>query len=208
MMGTRDRRERERQETRARILDAAREMFATLGIEATTMRAIAERIEYTPTAIYHHFRDKDELIFELCHADFQALAQRFARIGRLDDPIERIRRSGLAYAEFGLQNPHHYQIMFMTRTPPHAHLHEEEHGNPDSDAYAFLRQAVDEGMQQNRFRPEFRHPDELAQILWAGVHGVVSLHIAKGNDAWVEWCDVQLLAEGMVDSLIRGVLRS
>ena len=40
-MGTKERRERERQETRDKILEAAREMFATQGIEATTMRAIA-----------------------------------------------------------------------------------------------------------------------------------------------------------------------
>ncbi|HEY1434684.1 MAG TPA: helix-turn-helix domain-containing protein, partial [Thermoanaerobaculia bacterium] len=50
-MGTIERRERERQELRDRILDAARELFVEQGYDAVTMRKIAERIEYSPTAI-------------------------------------------------------------------------------------------------------------------------------------------------------------
>ena len=79
-MGPRERRTREREETRSRILDAAREMFVQDGIEAVTMREIAKRIEYTPTAIYHHFRDKQALIEELCLIDFRGLAQAFQKI--------------------------------------------------------------------------------------------------------------------------------
>jgi AcrR family transcriptional regulator len=65
-MSARQRREREKVETRRKILDAARELFALDGYDAVTMRAIADRIEYTPTAIYFHFRDKGELIERLC----------------------------------------------------------------------------------------------------------------------------------------------
>ena len=50
------------------ILDAARELFATEGYEAVTMRRIADRIEYSPTAIYFHFKDKESLVRELCDA--------------------------------------------------------------------------------------------------------------------------------------------
>src|SRR5919202_4998419 len=98
-MGTRERRAREREETRERILDAAREMFAAQGVEAVTMRAIADRIEYTPTAIYHHFRDKQALISELCDRDYRSLAHHFQRIGRPHAPVERPRALGMAYAE-------------------------------------------------------------------------------------------------------------
>src|ERR1700751_6037572 len=59
VLGTTERRERERQELRSRILDAARELFAEQGYDAVTMRGIAERIEYSPTAIYFHFKDKE-----------------------------------------------------------------------------------------------------------------------------------------------------
>src|SRR6266581_9473332 len=107
------RRQRERTEMHRTILDAAREMYVKNGYEATTMRAIADRIEYTPTAIYHHFRNKEALLAELCAADFRALAAAFQKIGRIEDPIERLRRSGLAYVQFGLEHPMQYQLMFM-----------------------------------------------------------------------------------------------
>jgi AcrR family transcriptional regulator len=205
-MGTQERRERERQETRQKILDAARELFATRGIEATTMRAIAERIEYTPTAIYHHFRDKDELLLELVHADFRTLAQAFNRIGRIDDPIERLERIGAAYADFAMEFPHHYRLMFMTVTPYHQH-EQKEKGNPEEDAYAFLRMTVAEGIEAGRFRRELQDPDQLAQMVWAAVHGVVSLQIAKCNDPWIEWRDARETARLTVQAMTRGIIR-
>ncbi|HYU08992.1 MAG TPA: helix-turn-helix domain-containing protein, partial [Gemmatimonadales bacterium] len=79
------RRDRERVETRERILDAAREMFVRDGYEATTMRAIADKLDYTATAIYHHFRSKEALMLELATTDFRALAAAFSQIGRIED---------------------------------------------------------------------------------------------------------------------------
>ena len=204
-MGTKERRERERAETRARILDAAREMFATQGIGAVTMRAIAERIEYTPTAIYHHFKDKDALIIELCHADFRLLGNELYRAARIDDPIERLRRIGAAYLEFALTHPHHYHVMFMTRTPAHDH-HGIEKNNPEEDAYGFLVQTVADGIAAGRFRPEFTDAHELAQIHWCGLHGVVSLHLAKESDEWITWRDARATAETMIEVLVRGTI--
>lgn len=203
-MGTRERRERERLQTRDKILEAAREMFATQGVEATTMRAIAQRIEYTPTAIYHHFKDKEALIIELCHSDFRKLGREFTRMERIDDAVERLRRIGMAYVEFAIANPHHYQIMFMTRTPAHEHPEER---NPEEDAYGFLLATVQEGIDGGRFRPEYTDAHELAQMTWSSVHGIISLQIAKGHDPWVDWRDLRTTAEHIIDALIRGILR-
>jgi len=61
-MGIIERRERERKAVRKKILDAARELFVAEGYDAVTMRRIAETIEYSPTAIYFHFKDKETLI--------------------------------------------------------------------------------------------------------------------------------------------------
>lgn len=202
-MGTKERRERERLETRDKILEAAREMFATQGIEATTMRAIAQRIEYTPTAIYHHFKDKDALIIELCHSDFAKLGRRFTQMERMEDPVERLRRIGMAYVEFAIHNPHHYQIMFMTRTP----VHEHPEKNPEEDAYGFLLATVQEGLDAGRFRPELADAHELAQMTWSSVHGIISLQIAKCHDPWVDWRDLRTTAKAVIDALIRGILR-
>ncbi|MCC6245569.1 MAG: TetR/AcrR family transcriptional regulator, partial [Gemmatimonadaceae bacterium] len=170
------RRERQKAETRQLILDAARELFVADGVEATTMRAIAAKIGYTPTAIYHHFQDKDTLIVELCMVDFRALAQAMYKIGRIEDPVDRLRRMGLAYAEFALANPSQYRFMFMTQM---RHQMVDSCGNaikpPDEDAYGFLLQTVTEAIQQDLLRPELSDPHEMAQMMWGSSHGVVSI---------------------------------
>ena len=205
-MGTAERREREKQELRTRILDAARELFAEEGYDAVTMRRIAERIEYSPTAIYFHFRDKEALLRELCETDFRALAAQFATIARIADPIERLRRAGMAYLDFGLQNPNHYRTMFMTPHPPvHKKDFNIEQGNPEVDAYAFVKSIVAEGIESKRFRPELKDAELLAQTVWAGVHGVISLHIAKCNDDWVDWRPLKKRGALMIDTLIDGL---
>jgi AcrR family transcriptional regulator len=206
-MGPTDRRTRERETTRGRIMDAAREMFAERGYEAVTMRAIAERIEYTPTAIYHHFRDKDELLSEVCAHDFLSLAAEFRSLGKVADPIERIFRTGRTYIRFALEHPNHYRTMFMTPIPHDPKALRIERRNPDQDAYGFVLKTVEEGIVQGRFRPELKDPEMLAQMFWAGVHGIASLHIAKGNDDWVEWRDAEATSELMCRAIFRGVLR-
>jgi len=209
-MTTTTRREREKLDTRQRILDAARELFASEGYDAVTMRKIADKIEYTPTAIYFHFEDKDALIRELCAADFLALAQAFQPIALVPDPIERIKRTGSAYIEFALAHPNHYRLMFMTPKP----MGEEdlrqygvEKGNPAQDAYAFLRQAVVEALASGRFRAGLDDPDLICQTLWAGVHGVAALHIALAGDPWVEWRSPERRTAMMLEALFSGLLR-
>src|SRR5205807_10642228 len=150
-MGTKERRAREREEIRTVILDAAREMFATEGYEAVTMRRIAEKIEYSPTAIYFHFKDKDALIRQLCDTDFLAFGQEFAKLMSIADPIERLRRAGHTYIEFGVQYPNHFRLMFMTPHPPMSPDDSDvERGNVDQDAYAFVRAIVEQAIAEGR----------------------------------------------------------
>jgi AcrR family transcriptional regulator len=204
---TLERRDRERLETRTLILDAARELFARDGYDAVTMRAIAKRIEYTPTAIYFHFKDKLALLRELCDADFGALARRFHGIARVADPVERLRQIGMAYVEFGLDHPNHYRLMFMTPHPPLDPAESGlEKGNPEQDAYAFLKATLAEAIAAGRLRPEFHDVDRAAQTAWAGAHGIVSLHIAKCNDGWIDWRPPHETARLLIDAMIRGML--
>jgi len=204
-MGPKQRREREREEIRGKILDAAREMFATEGFDSVTMRKIADRIEYSPTAIYFHFKDKEALLRELCEVDFRKLAEQFYAIAQVPDPIERLRQAGHAYVEFGLSNPNHYRIMFMTPRPPVSSTEVElEKGNPEEDAYAFLKSIIAQGVEQGRFKSS--DVELISQTMWAGVHGVIALQIAKCNDDWVEWRDVSQRADLMVETLIAGLV--
>src|SRR5215472_15981017 len=138
-MGVKERREREKSETRDKILDAARELFVTEGYEGVSMRKVAEKIEYSPTAIYGYFADKNELFHELCRQDFARL-QEVVATEMPRDPIERVRNIGRNYIQFGEGYPNHYIFMFMTPHPDHE-LDEQDReiaGSPDVDAYAFL----------------------------------------------------------------------
>ena len=208
-MGTLERRERERQELRTRILDAARELFVEEGYESVTMRKIADRIEYSPTAIYFHFRDKQALLRELVDVDFGSLASEFQKIARIADPIDRLRQIGRAYVGFGLTHRNHYRLMFMTPHPEAMKPEESriKHGNPEEDAYAFLKATITDAIAAGRLRRELSDADLVSQIVWAGTHGVISLHIAKCKDDWVDWRDPVETGNAQIEVLIRGLVR-
>jgi len=209
-MGVKERRERERSETRDKILDAARELFITEGYEGVSIRRVAEKIEYSPTAIYVHFADKNELFRELCHRDYAHLAEVFQSAMISSDPIERLTQIGAIYIDFGTRFPNHYKFMFMTPHPAHEFDDQDRqmHGNPEKDAYAFLRWAVQQAIDARCFREEVRDAELVSQTLWASVHGVISLEIAKGCDQWVDWRPLQERARMMLDSTLRGLVRN
>jgi len=207
-LGPRERRDREREEVRTRILDAARDLFLAEGYEAVTMRRVADRIEYSPTAIYFHFRDKDALIRELCDTDFRTLAQQFTSIAAIADPVEQLRLTGLAYFDFAANYPNHYRLMFMTPHPPmDPELSALAQGDPQEDAYAFLKNIVAACIAAGRVREELADAEMMSQTMWAGVHGVVSLQIAKCNDPWVDWRPLRDRVDTMIDVLLRGMLK-
>ncbi len=181
-------------------------MFVQKGYEGTTMRAIAARIGYTPTAIYHHFRDKDALVAELAGLDFRALAQALRQTGTVADPVARLEQIGAAYVEFGVTHPMQYQFLFMTRRPE-GRASGAMQRDPGEDAYGFLRQTSAEVIATGRLRPEFSDPDELAQMCWGSLHGLVALRVAKGDDAWIEWRDTRQTAAKIRQVTLRGILR-
>jgi AcrR family transcriptional regulator len=199
------RRERERTATRQKILNAARRMLVQHGYEGTTMRAIAANIGYTPTAIYHYFMDKDALVAELSAIDYRAFAQALQRTGITGDPVDRLGKIGEAYVEFGLTHPMQYQFLFMMRRPRGSASSMQ--GSPEREAYGFLRQTCAEAIATGRLRPEFTDPDELAQMAWSSVHGLVSLRVAKGDDPSFPWRDVRQVREKLSGLFRRGLAR-
>ena len=208
-MGVKERRQRERSETRDKILEAARQLFITKGYDGVSMRKVADRIEYSATAIYEYFDDKDALFHELCHQDFARLAAVFQSRSLAADPIERLRQIGQTYIDFGLNYPNHYQLMFMTPHPT-GELDERDReikGNPEVDAYAFLKHTVEQAIGAGAFRPEFQDAELVSQTLWAAVHGVISLDIAKHCDQWVDWRPMEKRTQAMLDAVLRGMLK-
>jgi AcrR family transcriptional regulator len=200
-----ERRQRQRAETRRQILDAARRLFVQHGYQATTMRALAAKIGYTPTAIYHHFKDKDALVAELAQLDFRALTQALQQVASIEDPLVRFEKMGEAYVEFGLTHPMQYQFMFMSRRP--RGRRDPTQPDPGEACYAFLRQTCAAVIATGRLRPEFQDADELAQIAWGSLHGLVALHVAKGDDPSFPWRDVRQAAGKVRAALLRGIVR-
>jgi len=207
-MGVKERREREKSETRDKILHAARELFITEGYEGVSMRRVADKIEYSPTAIYVHFADKNELFHELCRQDFARLQEVMTSADMPSDPVERLRQIGRNYVEFGARFPHHYLFMFMTPHPQHEPDEEDREimGNPEMDAYALLKWAVQDAINAGCFLEQVQDAELVSQTLWAAMHGVISLQIAKCQDPWVEWRPLQDRVEMMLDALLHGLL--
>ncbi|WP_426745164.1 TetR/AcrR family transcriptional regulator [Myxococcus faecalis] len=210
-MGIKERREREKQATRQRILDAARELYGQEGYEAMTMRRVAERIEYSPTAIYVHFKDKAALVRELCTHDFLRFAEVLNKVARVKDPLERLRKMGRAYVDFAREHPTTYRLLFMDRLPAEVGSKSEEsleQDNPEQDAYAFLRKTVQEAKDAGCFKPEHQDVELVSQVVWGGVHGLVALHLVKTqDDPWVDLRPLPRAAELMVELLLEGLAK-
>jgi AcrR family transcriptional regulator len=198
-MGTFERRERERNELRKKILDAARELFVARGYDAVTMREIAARIEYSATALYKHFADKESLVRELCREDFTAFAQYFLeRVGTSGDPVERLTQMGLVYLGFAERYPEHYRLMFMTELPP-THPEEGERDDPARNAYRLLRSLVTELDQGGLLREGIGDLDLVAQSIWAAVHGAAALDLIVPKS--MDWVDFRPRRERFVAAL-------
>ena len=202
------RRDREKAATRRLILEAARELFTKEGYAETSMRRIAEQIGYTATAIYHHFEDKDALLNELCVSDFRALGEALRRMEQLPDPISRIKAMGVNYVRFAMEHPQQFRFMFMVERPMTAP--DASHANPAEDGYAFLVANVREALDRGDFRPEFQDEEMLAQLVWAGVHGIATIHLSKpdgGNHHGIILKSADETARQMCALLLRGLLR-
>jgi AcrR family transcriptional regulator len=196
-VGIAERREREKTELRGRILDAARELFMSEGYDRVTMRRIADAIEYSPTAIYLHFEDKDSLVRALCADEFGRLLAALPSRAP-SDPVEAIRQLGLAYARFGLSHPNHYRFLFMTDKRQQRVSEEGER------AFGLLRAAVARAVEAGRFRRE--DVDATAQVLWASLHGVVALLVTYEAGQFPHVPAAPDLVERVVENGIRGFL--
>ncbi len=198
----------ERQQLRALIIDAARELFVTRGVEAVTMREIAKRIGYSATSIYLHFADKEAVLRAICDTDFLALATSLKTILQIVDPVERLTALGYGYAEFALRYPNHYRLMFMAaRMPYDVEKSSLQQHSAEQDAYFQLKTVVTDVHAAGRFKAELQDVDLIAQTIWAGIHGVCSLEINMACDKWVNWADISARLQLMQTVMIRGLLR-
>ena len=117
-MGIRERQDRERQAVRLAILDAARDLFVDEGYRNVSIRKIAERIEYSPAAIYSYFASKDDIFFALAEEGFRRLDAKVRGVLGHDDPLKEVRACWWAYYEFSREQREFFELMFVDRSVP------------------------------------------------------------------------------------------
>jgi AcrR family transcriptional regulator len=128
-MGIKERKEKHKEDLRLRILDAAKELFLKDGYDATSIRKIAEKIEFSPTTIYLYYKDKADIMYALHQEGFEMLAGQFLVLQHVHEPFERLKAMGRVYMSFALNNPDFYELMFIMKEPMEfvkRHCHDEE----------------------------------------------------------------------------------
>jgi AcrR family transcriptional regulator len=173
-MGISERKERDRVEMRQRIIDAAIQMFLEEGYEKTSIRNIAEKIEYSPATIYLYYKDKDELLYDVQGQAFEKLTLAFRENATSTDPIKRLCQIMETYIRFGKKNPELYDLMFIIRAPMNV-MKEKEIWENGHDSFGFLVQCISECIEKKLIR----YDDVMIAALsvWSMGHGLVSLDL-------------------------------
>lgn len=198
----------EKQAVRTAIMDAARELFIHQGVEAVTMRAVAQRVGYSATSLYLYFSDKEQLIRAVVDADVIKLAQSLKSTLDISDPLQRFLQFGQHYVQFALTNPNHYRMMFMTPHPQcDPAFSSIEQDNPEQDAYAQLISVVTSAWHAGVFKPSLTDPVLIAQTVWAAMHGLCALQINLADDAWINWRSLEARVQAMVEMCMHGFMK-
>jgi len=200
-MGVQEKRNKYKEEFRREILNSARDLFLAVGYEKFSMRRLAEKIDYSPTTIYHYFRNKDDLLLAICEEVAEQFLARMRYIRSVQrKPYEALRQAMLYLMEFAFENPHQYKVFFLTR--PNVYGRQEEFMKRESmarDSYLEFREMVEACIEAG----ELRHMDieVLTQVLAAAPHGLITMTLYRDS---FPWADRKVLASTLVDGLLKG----
>ena len=172
-MSTKDRRERESLRVRQAILKAACDIAAEEGWRAVTVRKVAEKVEYSPAALYEYFAGKEAILLELMREGFRLLAQEMRAVPEGKNAVERLIAVARSYWDFAFRHPELYQVMHglggvsfgTAETPQEA-----------KDGFVVLREAVRAVFPGDS--ASGRDLYEEVDTFWAMLHGLVSLTMA------------------------------
>lgn len=203
-MGIAERKERKRAELREQILEAARRIVNDEGFDSLTMRKIGDAIEYSPATIYLYFDNREAIGRQLCAESFERLvAYMGPAVAGIADPVERLKAIGRSYARFGFENPKEYKLLFMTDAAFMDALYPDQSDDPEDPgerAFAFVVDTVKACRDSGAFPAD--DPNLVAEMLWTGVHGIVSLALTCHN---VIETPLDTLIDAMCETLVRGL---
>ena len=187
---------------RAEILRAAERIFIAQGYEGATIRKIADEVGVSSTALYMHFRDKDQILLEICdHAMSELLAINLRISTRPGEPVGRVRDMLAAYMRFALGNPNAYRLMFCAESMTNSPRRRDATLQLGDRCFEKFSGVVGEIAAQGRLRTgDVR---AVTQTLWAACHGLISLRIAKPD---FDWSPVDTAMNVMLDGLLFGLV--
>ncbi|MCP5042292.1 MAG: TetR/AcrR family transcriptional regulator [bacterium] len=179
------------------MIGAAEGLFAELGYDGVTLRAIAGTIGQSPAAPYRYFESKAAIF----HAARIAAYRRFATAqeeaaAKASDPADRLSRLGDAYVQFAVDEPDAYRLMFELK--PTDATSSDELDRAGTLAWNPLHRAIAEAVDAGVLLGD---AEQLAHLFWAGLHGIVSLQLA---DKFRHGLDLEALREPMKRLLFAG----
>lgn len=177
MEGARKRRERNRSEMRASVLDAAQKLVTESGIEKLSLRGIAREIGYSPAAIYEYFESLEDIVHQLYYQGTgglnAVLLEANEKLPADTDSVSAMLAMGAAFRAHALKDKEVYRFAYNVMKQPHPELAPEEQEN---NGLVPIIETIHEGIERGEFIDE--SPFAITIALWAGVHGFVSLEVS------------------------------
>lgn len=196
------RRARERTELRDRILDAAQAIIVKEGFAALTMRRLASAIEYSAASLYLHFEDRRAIARELSRRGYAALLTALQSGLKPATPETALRSLAHAYTRFGMEHPETYRLILM-EAPEYVAAAFDQEQPPDPEDYATqcFALVLDVANRLRKAAASRVSGLEIAESIWCGLHGIVSLKITCGVVP-------ETSAERLTELYVRSVLGS
>jgi AcrR family transcriptional regulator len=176
-------RERRYQRTQQAILTAARNIIAEGGADKLSMRAIADRIDYSPAGLYEYFGSKEEIILAVSWEGHRTLKRYLEKIDLALAPDQYLVELGLAYINFALQNPDYFMLIF-TSSATQSNYDGDNPAVPskammaEDSSFPILVAGVERAAKTGTIRMlEGLGAFETAYTFWAVVHGAAMLRI-------------------------------
>ena len=198
-MGSKERIQRIKEETRANILEAALEIVKEDGWQSLSMRKIADKIEYTAPIIYEYFANKEGILMELTRLGNGLLLKDFkAAQSTKDTPEKQLEAMWIAYWNFAFVHKELYQLMFgvdmncceLTKNLPEAEA-----------ARKLMFEVIAEIMTDKN--PEIDTICRKYYTFWSIIHGLISINLVGRGVGTTEDMNQHILRDA-----IQGIIKA
>ncbi len=178
-MGIQERKEREKEQRRNEIVDAAEKVFFSKGVAVATMDEIASTAELSKGTLYLYFKNKEDLHFAICVRGLTLLKEKLTSVVEPQfSVLENLVRVGMAFVKFAREHTDYFKVMSHFEGKSEEDMScMHEHSEKD-DVMQFLVQLISRGISDGTIRKEI-DPAITAHVLWAQITGVLSLMSAK-----------------------------